>query len=139
MSSSAGLPSVARRLLALAIAIPTALLAALLAPAAAHAAEIETYRFKGILVSGYEENFDGACVYSARALNAGEDFTGEDFVMYFETTFNQCTGDASFIGGAATPTYFATRGANAAHLVATIPLHDPETGEFVRDLELDNI
>jgi hypothetical protein len=134
-------PSFARRITAFLVAIPMALVAVLLAPASAKAAEVERYRFNGVVVTGYDLSVDEVdeCVVTVHSVTASK-----ELVTFYSQIFNQCAGgsggEEQFIAtGSAAPTYFATRGTRAAHVIATVPLYDISTGDFVGDVELDNI
>ena len=134
-------PSYVRRIIAVLVAIPIALVVVLLAPASAEAAEVERYRFNGVVVTGYNYSVYEAdeCVVTIHSVTASK-----ELVTFFSQTFNQCAGGRAgeeqiIATGSSAPTYFAARGTRAAHVIATVPLYDVNTGDFFGEVELDNI
>lgn len=122
-----------RRLLALLLVVPLALIAVAVFPTSADA-DIQKYRFqsRGTVVQANDETFDG-CVYEYTAV-----FASESWVDYFSYTYNECTGEESYVTGSAVPSVFqVTKNLSSAHVVATIPLYN-DMGEYLGDVLLDN-
>jgi hypothetical protein len=124
-----------RRLIALVAIVPLAFIGLLAASGSAQAAtEMFKHRFRGYVVQGFSESFDG-CVSEFTSVSADE-----RQVFYFAVTFNMCTEEESFVFGSAAPEVFdVSRRLSSAHVVATIPIFDELTGELVDEIELDNV
>lgn len=126
-------PSAVRRMIAFAMIVPMAVVALLLAPTSATAAEVVKYRLKGTVVSGYSETWD-ECAVTGTYVTASK-----DSVYYSVSTYDWCTDQGSYVQGTAEPTIFkATEGASSVHVVATIALSDWETGASEGEVYLDN-
>jgi hypothetical protein len=120
-----------RRPFLAALGVLTLVLAAV--PATAQAAtQVFKQTFREYTVDGYGSTNDG-CTASATTLNAGD-----TTVLYSSWSVNSCTGEALYLYGRAAPTTFDVRGNLAtAHVVATIPLTNVDTGEPAGQIVVD--